>query len=176
MSFSYNFSLSDVSLGMSYISESVFGPGVQLGKEEVKSVVRCVDGNMMPDLNQSFVDEPESFFVSPSYPQYTYGSYNLHEEGVGDFPEGDNGFENGDGDFKEGAGDFQKGDNCYEEAADDEDGAEDDDAADEDVGIKAEPNPDVSFETDKVCFFLYTCTYLDSYIIYTCRYLAPYII
>ncbi|KAI3806959.1 hypothetical protein L1987_22879 [Smallanthus sonchifolius] len=36
----------------SYVPDSVFGPGVER-REEVVSVVRCDDGRVLPDLNQS---------------------------------------------------------------------------------------------------------------------------
>ncbi|KAI3816614.1 hypothetical protein L1987_16317 [Smallanthus sonchifolius] len=117
----------------SYVSDSVFGPGVERG-EEVVSVVRCDDGRVLPDLNQDFVDEAEPSYVTQSnpqyayrtnqsYPQYAYGSYHSHveqqhmneyEEGANDFEEVDNDFEEVDNDFEQGAGN-EEGANDHEE-------------------------------------------------------------
>ena len=76
MTYLQSFSTVDLSENESYVSESVgYEPEVQVGEDEVKSGVRGNDGNMLPDLNEEYVEEQESFFVPPSYPQYTYGSY-----------------------------------------------------------------------------------------------------
>ncbi|KAI3774995.1 hypothetical protein L1987_49562 [Smallanthus sonchifolius] len=58
----------------SYVSDSVFEPGVERG-EEVVFVVRCDDGRVLPDLNEEFVDEAEPSYVAQSNPQYSYETY-----------------------------------------------------------------------------------------------------
>ncbi|KAI3817121.1 hypothetical protein L1987_10910 [Smallanthus sonchifolius] len=50
-----------------YVSDSVFGPGVERG-EEVVFVVRCDDGRVLPDLNEEFIDEAEPSYVAQSNP------------------------------------------------------------------------------------------------------------
>jgi hypothetical protein len=130
MTYLQSFSTVDLSENESYVSESVgYEPGVQVGEEEVKSGVRGNDGNMLPDLNEEYVEEQESFFVPPSYPQYTYGSYHSRGNRAKDLEEDYNGSNPND------------------------DNQED---AYEDVNIKVEPNPDVSYETEQVRLFIYT--------------------
>ncbi|KAI3823257.1 hypothetical protein L1987_04690 [Smallanthus sonchifolius] len=82
----------------SYVSDSVFGPGVERG-EEVVSVVRCDDGRVLPDLNQ-----------------YAYGSYHSHveQQQMNKYEEGANDFEEVDNDFEQGVGD-EEGANDHEE-------------------------------------------------------------
>lgn len=134
MSFLHSYSTVDLSANESYVSESVgYEPKVQVGEEEVKSGLRGNDGKMLPDLNQEYVEEEESFFVPPSYPQYTYGTYHSCGSGTKDFEEDDNGYEEDDDNQKD---------------------------ASESVDIKVEPNPDVSYESDQVRLFIYTCIYL----------------
>ena len=78
------------SFSLSHVSESLFGAVVERGEEEVSSVVRYGDGNalpdlnLLPDLNQEYVEEPGSFYLPPpSHPQYEGGD-NGGEEPVPD--------------------------------------------------------------------------------------------
>ncbi|KAJ0837620.1 hypothetical protein HanRHA438_Chr16g0780171 [Helianthus annuus] len=101
----------------SYVSESKIEHVVERGEEEVASVVRCNDGFQVPDLNQEYADEPES------YPQYQYPSYHSHAdvkheneyeyeyeygERVKHIEEDDNGLEEDDNDFEEDDNGFKE--------------------------------------------------------------------
>ena len=58
------------------------GPVFERGEEEVISGKAALpDLNQLPDLNEEYIEEPESFYVPPSGPQYAYGTYHWHEEG-----------------------------------------------------------------------------------------------
>ncbi|KAJ0593848.1 hypothetical protein HanHA300_Chr03g0102071 [Helianthus annuus] len=134
----------------SYVSDSVWLPGVDRGEEEVVSVRPQHAGtyhshqegsvrSVVPDLNQ-VVEEAGPSYVAQSYPQqekHAYGTYHSHqekqrkkksEEGAFDIEEDENEIEKGVTHFEESDQDEEDG-GGWDDGGGGDDGGEKDDGA-----------------------------------------------
>ncbi|XP_035845394.1 uncharacterized protein LOC118491604 [Helianthus annuus] len=133
----------------SYVSDSVWLPGVDRGEEEVVSVRPQHAGtyhshqegsvrSVVPDLNQ-VVEEAGPSYVAQSYPQqekHAYGTYHSHqekqrkkksEEGAFDIEEDEN-------EIEKGVTHFEESDQDEEDGGDWDDGGGGDDGGEKDDG------------------------------------------